>query len=235
MSRRSGSIKNSRFFGQDEPINCANLVPPRPLMKPVFFDEDLRFLVLDVNACDTDYTHWISPNTTERNVLELYSFLYMLNRIFYHAEKKVLLFRAAKGKDSFPEICSCVRRLSLGTFCILASNEMCSTKFLPACLTLALMINGNHFDARRLFVSPLCLDILKTESWTFDGVKGVGKSTDVTSLKGMNASGVFGSYKTLKRTSEAFNDLSPRVAHSRCQQRKRRFNRGDGPLRSSAP
>ena len=165
-------------------------------MKPVFFDEDLRFLVLDVNACDTDYTHWISPNTTERNVLELYSFLYMLNRIFYHAEKKCCFFVQQKER-LVPGNLLVRKEIVAGHILYFGFERDVLDEFLPACLTLALMINGNHFDARRLFVSPLCLDILKTESWTFDGVKGVGKSTDVTSLKGMNASGVFGSYKTL--------------------------------------
>lgn len=79
----SRGTRSISLFGQDVQISAADLVPPRPLTKPIDLDGDFRFLVLDVGSRDIDYTNWISRETTDKTILELYSFLYMMNRIFF--------------------------------------------------------------------------------------------------------------------------------------------------------
>jgi len=91
-SKWSRGNRGISLFGQEVQISAADLVPPRPLTKPIDLDGDFRFLVLDVNGRDTDYTHWISPDTTDKTILELYSFLYMVNRIFFYAGQKWFVF-----------------------------------------------------------------------------------------------------------------------------------------------
>lgn len=196
MNRKSRSVKATSFFGDKSPINCANLVPPSPLTKPIELEDDLRFLVLDVNARDTNYTHWISPDTTDRTILELYSLLYLLNRIFYHADKKCCLFVQQKER-LVPGNLLVRKEIVVGHMLYFGFDRQVFEELLPTCLTLALMINANYLDARRLFVSPLCLDVLKTEAATFNVIKGVGISMPGTGTKGQNVAGVFGSFKTL--------------------------------------
>lgn len=194
MSRRSHGIKPIHFFGQDAPINFANLVPPTPLTKPIEFDHDLRFFLLDVNASDTNYTHWISPDTTDKTILQLYSLLYMVNRIFYYAELKCELFVLQKERP-LPGNLLVRKEIVAGHVLLFGYDRQFIGELFPTCLKLAMMINAKLLDARRLFVSPLCLDVLKTEAAFFDAAKGVGDSDTTTNKTG--AAGVFGSYTTL--------------------------------------
>lgn len=91
-SKWSRGGKGVSLFGQEVQISAADLVPPKPLTNPIDLDGDLRFLVLDVNGRDTDYTHWISTDTTNKTILELYMFLYMANRIFFYADQRCCVF-----------------------------------------------------------------------------------------------------------------------------------------------
>lgn len=190
--------KTSHFFGQDVQILSTDLVPPTPLTKPIDFNEELRFLVLDVDGRDTDYTHWISPDTTtDKTILELYLFLYMLNRVFYHAEQKCCVFVQQKER-LVPGNLLVRKEIVTGHLLYFGFDWQVLEDVLPTCVILALMINTHHFDARRLFVSPLSLDALKAETWRFDPVKGVADSVaGMGAYKTAQASGVFGWYKTL--------------------------------------
>ena len=140
MNQKSRSV--TCFFGDKYPINCANLVPPRPLTKPIELKDDLRFLVLDVNARDTNYTHWISPDTTDRTILELHSLLYLLNRIFYHADKKCCLFVQQKER-LVPGNLLLRKEIVAGHLLYFGFARQVFEELLPTCLTLALMINAN--------------------------------------------------------------------------------------------
>lgn len=193
MSRRSRNFRESScFFGQDVQINCADLVPPSPLTKPIELDDDFRFLLLDVNARDTDYTHWISPCTTDKTVLELYSFLYMLNRIFYHADQNCCVFVQQKER-LVPGNLLVRKEIVAGHILYFGFQRQFLEEILPTCITLALMTNANYLDAAQLFVSPLSVDVLKFEAYRYNYSKGVADS----SKKVANSSGSFGSYKTL--------------------------------------
>ena len=194
MSRLSQCTRPVRFFGQDVPINSVNFVPPTPLTRPIEFDDDLRFLLLDVNASDSNYTHWISPDTTDRTILELYMLLYMINRIFYNAELKCCFFVQQKEK-LVPGNLLVRKEVVAGHVLYFGFDRQATDELFPTCLTLAMMINAKHLDVRRLFVSPLCLDVLKTEASIFDAVKGLANST--TGANGRDAARVFGSYTTL--------------------------------------
>ena len=194
MSRRSQCTRPVRFFGQDVPINSVNFVPPTPLTRPIEFDDDLRFLLLDVNASDSNYTHWISPDTTDRTILELYMLLYMINRIFYNAELKCCFFVQQKER-LVPGNLLVRKEVVAGHVLYFGFDRQAIDELFPTCLTLAMMINAKHLDVRRLFVSPLCLDVLKTEASIFDAVKGLANST--TGANGRDSAGVFGSYTTL--------------------------------------
>lgn len=196
MSKWPHGNKGTIFFGQEVQITSGDLVPPRPLSKPIELDGDLRFLALDVNGRDTDYTHWISTGTTDKTILELYSFLYMVNRIFFHADQKCCVFLQQK-EQLVPGNLLVRKEIVAGHTLYFGFDRQVLDEILPTCITLALMINTNHFDVRRLFVSPLSLDILKAEAWRFDAVKGVADSVAGTGSKKANVSGVVGSYKTL--------------------------------------
>ena len=50
MSSRITKTKPVFLFGERDSISCINLIPPSPITKPITFDSDFRFLVLDVNA-----------------------------------------------------------------------------------------------------------------------------------------------------------------------------------------
>ena len=168
MSRRSRNFRESScFFGQDVQINCADLVPPSPLTKPIELDDDFRFLLLDVNARDTDYTHWISPCTTDKTVLELYSFLYMLNRIFYHADQNCCVFVQQKER-LVPGNLLVRKEIVAGHILYFGFQRQFLEEILPTCITLALMTNANYLDAAQLFVSPLSVDVLKFEAYRYN-------------------------------------------------------------------
>ena len=184
------------LFGQEVQITPANLVPPKPLTKPIDLDDNLKFLVLDVNGRDTDYTHWISTATTDKTILELYSFLYMVNRIFYHADQTCCVFVQQK-EQLVPGNLLVRKEIVAGHLLYFGFDRQVLEEILPTCITLALMINARLFDARRLFVSPLSLDVLKAEAWSFDAVKGVANSVPSSGNKKGDLAGVFGSYKTL--------------------------------------
>lgn len=203
MNQKSRSVKTTCFLGDKYPINCANLVPPSPLTKPIELKDDLRFLILDVNARDTNNTHWISPNTTDRTILELYSLLYLLNRIFYYADKKCCLFVQQKER-LVPGNLLVRKEIVAGHLLYFGFDRQVFEELLPTCLTLALMINANYLDARRIFVSSLCLDVLKTKAATFNVLKGVGMSMPGMGAKGQNFAEVFASFKTLNELRNVF-------------------------------
>lgn len=195
-SKWSRGNRGISLFGQEVQISAADLVPPRPLTKPIDLDGDFRFLVLDVNGRDTDYTHWISPDTTDKTILELYSFLYMVNRIFFYAGQKCCVFLQQK-EQLVPGNLLVRKEVVTGHILYFGFDRQVLDEILPTCITLALMINAKHFDARCLFVSPLSLDALKAEAWGYDAVKGVANSVPGSGKKRADVAGVFGSSKTL--------------------------------------
>ena len=218
------------LFGQEVQITPANLVPPKPLTKPIDLDDNLKFLVLDVNGCDTDYTHWISTDTTDKTILELYSFLYMVNRIFYHADQTCCVFVQQK-EQLVPDNLLVRKEIVAGHLLYFGFDRQVLEEILPTCITLALMINARLFDARRLFVSPLSLDVLKAEPWCFNAVKGVANSVPSSGNKKGDLSGVFGSYKTL-------NELARLLLSYHCVSQVKDIARGaeeEADQRSTAP
>ena len=192
----SRGTRGISLFGQDVQISATDLVPPRPLAKPIDLDGDFRFLVLDVNGRDTDYTNWISKDTTDKTILELYSFLYMMNRIFFYADQKCCVFLQQK-EQLVPGNLLVRKEVVTGHILYFGFDRRVLDAMLPTCITLALMINARYFDARRLFVSPLSLDVLKAEAWGYDALKGVANSVPGSGKKGADVAGVFGSSKTL--------------------------------------
>lgn len=195
-SKWSRGSKGVSLFGQEVQITAADLVPPKPLTNPIDLDGDFRFLVLDVNGRDTDYTHWISTDTTNKTILELYMFLYMANRIFFYADKKCCVFVQQK-EQLVPGDVLVRKEVVTGHLLYFGFDRQVFDEILPTCITLALMINAKHFDARRLFVSPLSLDVLKAEAWGYDAVKGVANSVPGSGKSRADVAGVFGSSKTL--------------------------------------
>lgn len=171
----SRGTRSISLFGQDVQISATDLVPPRPLTKPIDLDGDFRFLVLDVGSRDTDYTNWISRETTDKTILELYSFLYMMNRIFFHADQKCCVF-LQQMEQLVPGNLLVRKEVVTGHILYFGFDRRVLDAMLPTFITLALMINARYFDARRLFVSPLSLDVLKAEAWGYDALKGVANS-----------------------------------------------------------
>ena len=123
-------------------------------------------------------------------MLELYMLLYIINQIFYHAELKCCFFVQQKER-LVPGNLLVRKEVVAGHVLYFAFDRQAIDELFPTCLTLAMIINAKHLDVRRLFVSLLCLDVLKTEASIFDAVKGVANST--TGANGRDAAGVFGS------------------------------------------
>ena len=192
MNSRITKTKPVFLFGERDSIGCINLIPPSPITKPIIFDNDFRFLVLDVNASDTDFTHWISPKTTNKTVLDLYCCLFILNRIFYFAGLKCCLYVQQKERLA-PGDLLVRKEIVAGHTLYFGFDRDALQELLPVCLVLILMINANYFDIHRIFTSPLCLDMLKAEAAAFDSIKGVPVVPD----KAKEGSEVLGSYRTL--------------------------------------
>ena len=120
--------------------------------------------------------------------------LYMINRIFYNAELKCCFF--VQQKERLVPGNLLVRKEVVASHILYFGFEkQAIDELFPTCLTLAMMINAKHLDVRRLFVSPPCLDVLKTEASIFDAVEALANSS--TGANGRDAAGDFGSYTTL--------------------------------------
>lgn len=207
----SCGTRSISLFGQDVQISdvqisATDLVPPRPLTKPIDLDGDFRFLVLDVDSRDTDYTNWISRETTDKTILELYSFLYMMNRIFFHADQKCCVF-LQQMEQLVPGNLLVRKEVVTGHILYFGFDRRVLDAMLPTFITLALMINARYFDARRLFVSPL-----KAEAWGYDALKGVANSVPGSGKKGADVAGVFGSSQTLDELARRLFNYH-RVSH----------------------
>ena len=214
MSSRITKTKPVFLFGERDSISCINLIPPSPITKPITFDSDFRFLVLDVNASDTNFTHWISPKTTNKTVLDLYCCLFVLNRIFYFAGVKCCLYVQQKER-LVPGDLLVRKEIVAGHTLYFGFDRNALQELLPVCLVLILMINANYFDIHRIFNSPLCLDMLKAEVATFDPIKGVPVVPD----KAKEGSEVLGSYRTLidlQRVLLAYH----RISHTQMEPRE---------------
>ena len=115
--------------------------------------------------------------------------LYMINRIFYHAELKCCFFVQQKER-LVPGNSLVGKEVVAGHISYFGFDRQAIDELFPTCLTLAMMINAKHLNVRRLFVSPLCLDVLKTEASIFDAVKGLANST--TGANGRDVPGSLG-------------------------------------------
>ena len=184
----------SSYYGSNAKIQCVDFVPPPQLNVPVEFGEEMKFLILDVTGTDTGFTHWISPNTTDRTILELYTFLYLLNRIFAHADLPCCMFVQQKQR-LVPGDLNVRKEIVTEHLLYWGFHEPTLQDHFSTFLTVAAMINACRFDVESLFVSNLSVASLCNKTAAYDPVKGLPVGEN--GAKNLSASTTIGSYTTL--------------------------------------